>query len=70
MCIRDSNSHAFLEQVGLTGNDGTYKLDVVGRYGDDRRDVVAVIAVVAAIPVSYTHLDVYKRQIQSSRFFG
>lgn len=35
----------------MTGNDGTHKLDVVGRYGDDGRDVVAVIAVVATVLV-------------------
>ena len=35
----------------MTGNDRTHKLDVVGRYGDDGRDVVAVIAVVATVLV-------------------
>ena len=56
----------------MTGNDGTHKLDVVGRYGDDGRDVVAVIAVVAAILVGIKvdndgSVDAYLRVLDAMR---
>ena len=37
------------------------------KYGSNARSI-AILGVFAAIPVSYTHLDVYKRQTQVQEF--
>ena len=76
MCIRDSAQglgHLVLAQVGQDVGDGELGLALF--LADTHGDFLAIFADDLAVegqgdggpPVSYTHLDVYKRQAHGSR---
>ena len=67
MCIRDSN-RAIIDTIQLQADDQMLEQVVVVGYGTQKKsDLTGSVAVVA---VSYTHLDVYKRQQYSKLYLG
>ena len=62
MCIRDRFNVANI--ITDTYDKGNDVIVVVSAQGDTTDDLIAKAAEINPNPVSYTHLDVYKRQDQ------
>ena len=79
MCIRDSNVDAVGACIGPRGARvgkiveelGGEKIDIVEYSEEPEKFIAASLSpadVISVEAVSYTHLDVYKRQVQSHNF--
>ena len=66
MCIRDRSREAAAGQLGQnSGNAFEYVITYKGKFNQEKDygDIILKSLGDGQFPVSYTHLDVYKRQV-------